>query len=56
MMSVLEVELPCVRHRDTPAASPFVQIDEATSVKCDSARLERIAGRVPEVCASSDPP
>lgn len=56
MKAVLEVELSCVRDLDTPAASSFVQIDQATSVKRDSARLERVIGRILKVRASSDPP
>lgn len=52
-MFVFEIELPCVRDLDAPSISPFVQIDESASVKCDSARLERVVGRALEVRASS---
>ena len=55
MTAVLEIEPPGFGDRDAPLPAPFVQSDDAAASEGDGARLERLAGRVVEVGAVSDP-
>lgn len=53
--SVLEVERSSFGDGDTPVPAPLVEIHEAAVAERNGARLERVAGRIVEISAGSDP-